>query len=121
MEMHLQVNLIVRQLTPFEQLVCEHLCDGLTNAAIAQATSHTEKVIENTVSRVAQAFTLRSNTEINLRVLLALAYRTHFGDLAFDKLNVPCKHLQILPDGSRHCLQHCHEEISNSLKVNLRS
>ena len=108
MEAHLQVNIIVRPLTPFEQLVCEHLCDGLTNAAIAQATSHTEKVIENTVSRVAQTFTLRSNTEINLRVLLALAYRTNFGDLAFDKLNVPCKHLQILPDGSRHCLQHCH-------------
>ena len=104
----MQVNLIVRPLTPFEQLVCEHLCDGLTNAAIAQATSHTEKVIENTVSRVAQAFTLRSNTEINLRVLLALAYRTHFGDHAFDKLNLPCKHLKILPDGSRHCMQHCH-------------
>ena len=108
MEAQLQVNLIVRPLTPFEQLVCEHLCDGLTNAAIAQATSHTEKVIENTVSRVAQAFILRSNTEINLRVLLALAYRTHFGDRAFDKLNLPCKHLQILPDGSRHCMQHCH-------------
>jgi hypothetical protein len=108
MEAQLQVNLIVRPLTPFEQLVCEHLCDGLTNAAIAQATSHTEKVIENTVSRVAQAFTLRSNTEINLRVLLALAYRTHFGDRAFDKLNLPCKHLQILPDGSRYCMQHCH-------------
>lgn len=108
MEAQLQVNLIVRPLTPFEQLVCEHLSDGLTNAAIAQATSHTEKVIENTVSRVAQAFTLRSNTEVNLRVLLALAYRTHFGDRAFDKLNLPCKHLQILPDGSRHCMQHCH-------------
>ena len=107
MEMHLQVNLIGCPLTPFEQLVCEHLCDGLTNAAIAQATTHTEKVIENTVSRVAQAFTLRSNTEINLRVLLALAYRTHFGDLAFDKLNIVCKHLQTFPDGSRHCLQHC--------------
>ena len=107
MEMHMQVNLIVRPLTPFEQLVCEHLCDGLTNAAIARATAHTEKVIENTVSRVAQAFTLRSNTEINLRVLLALAYRTHFGDLAFDKLNIACKHPQTLPDGSRHCLQHC--------------
>ncbi len=53
MEMHLQVNLIGCPLTPFEQLVCEHLCDGLTNAAIAQATAHTEKVIENTVSRVA--------------------------------------------------------------------
>ncbi len=104
----MQVNMIVRPLTPFEHLVCEHLCDGLTNAAVAQATSHTEKVIENTVSRVAQAFTLRSNTEINLRVLLALAYRTHFGDRAFDKLNLPCKHLQILPDGSRHCMQHRH-------------
>lgn len=107
MEMLVQVNMIVRPLTPFEQLVCEHLCDGLTNAAIAQATCHTEKVIENTVSRVAQAFSLRSNAEINLRVLLALTYRTHFGDAAFDKLNVSCKHLQIFPDGSRHCLQHC--------------
>lgn len=104
MEMHLQVNLIVRSLTPFEQLVCEHLCDGLTNAAIARTISHTEKVIENTVSRVAQAFNLRSNTEINLRVSLALAYWTHFGDLALDKLNVSCKHLQALSDGSRHSM-----------------
>lgn len=105
--MHLRVNLMVRTLTPFEQLVCEHLCDGLTNAAIAQATSHTEKVVENTVSRAAQAFSLRSNTEINLRVLLALTYRTHFGDRAFDKLNIACKHLTIYPDGSKRCLQHC--------------
>ena len=63
----MNVNILLRELTPFEQLVCEHLCDGLTNSAIARETAHTEKVIENTVSRVAQSFAIKSNGEVNLR------------------------------------------------------
>jgi DNA-binding NarL/FixJ family response regulator len=61
LETALDVNILLRELTPFEQLVCEHLCDGLTNSAIAKTTAHTEKVIENTVSRVAHAFSIKSN------------------------------------------------------------
>lgn len=69
----------------------------MTNAAIAKTTSHTEKVVENTVSRAAHAFSIKSSTDINLRVLLALAYRSHFGDKAFDKLGIAYHHLVIGP------------------------
>ena len=91
----MEFNILLRELTPFEHLVCEHLCEGMTNAAIAKTTSHTEKVVENTVSRAAHAFSIKSSTDINLRVLLALAYRSHFGDKAFDKLGIACQHLVI--------------------------
>jgi DNA-binding NarL/FixJ family response regulator len=102
----LDVKILLRELTPFEQLVCEHLCDGLTNTAIAKATAHTDKVIENTISRVAHAFSIKSNGEINVRVLLALAYRTHFGDKAFDKLGTTCQHLEVGPNGEQVCAKH---------------
>jgi DNA-binding NarL/FixJ family response regulator len=102
----LDVKILLRELSPFEQLVCEHLCDGLTNGAIAKATAHTDKVIENTVSRVAHAFSIKSNGEVNVRVLLALAYRTQFGDKAFDKLGTACQHLAAGPNGEQICAKH---------------
>ena len=95
-----------RELTPFEHLVANHLCDGLSNAAIARATSHSEKVVENTVSRSAQVFGIKSDAQTNLRVLLALAYRAHYGDQAFDKLDLPCLHLEVGPDGKAMCNRH---------------
>ena len=104
--MALDVKILLRELSPFEQLVCEHLCDGLTNGAIAKATAHTDKVIENTVSRVAHAFSIKSNGEVNVRVLLALAYRTQFGDKAFDKLGTACQHLAAGPNGEQICAKH---------------
>jgi DNA-binding NarL/FixJ family response regulator len=97
---------LLRELTPFEHLICKHLCDGLTNLAIAQETAHTEKVVENSVSRVAKAFGIKSSNEVNVRVLLALAYRSHFGDQALDKLGIDCKHLVVRPDGVRLCTKH---------------
>ena len=97
---------MLRDLTPFEHLVADHLCDGLSNAAIARSTAHSEKVIENTVSRSAQVFGIKSDGETNLRVLLALAYRTHYGDQAFDKLHVPCSHFEVGPDGQSLCNRH---------------
>ena len=106
MESVLDVNILLRELTPFEQLVCEHLCDGLTNSAIAKTTAHTEKVIENTVSRVAHAFSIKSNGEVNVRVLLALTYRSHFGDKAFDKFGATCMHLTVGPNGEQICTKH---------------
>ena len=65
-----------------------------------------EKVVQNTVSRSAQVFGIKSDSETNLRVLLALAYRAHYGDKAFDKLNVPCSHLVIGTDGQAMCNNH---------------
>jgi len=97
---------MTRELSPFEHLVAQHMCDGLSNAAIAHETSHTEKVIENTISRMARAFGIQSRPEINLRVLLALAYRAQFGDGSFEKLGIDCVHAEIGPDGKRYCNRH---------------
>ena len=106
MTMARDITITTRELTPFEQLVLELVCEGKSNAAIAAQTSHSEKVVENTVSRSAQVFGIKSDGETNLRVLLALAYRTHYGDKAFDKLNVPCSHYEVGPDGSSLCNRH---------------
>ena len=100
------ITISTRELTPFEQLVLELVCEGKSNGAIALQTSHSEKVIENTVSRMARAFGIKSDGETNIRVLLALAYRTHFGDGSFDKLNIDCSHSKVGEDGIRYCDKH---------------
>ncbi len=100
------ITIMQRELTPFEHLVLDSLCKGMSNAAIAHGTSHTEKVIENTVSRSARVFGITSDGDTNVRVLLALAYRTHFGDAAFDSFGLPCQHLQPGPDGKMYCARH---------------
>lgn len=101
-----RLTILTRELTPYEHLVAAHLCDGLSNAAIARETAHSEKVVENTVSRMAKALGVQSGPDINIRVLIALAYRAHFGDKAFDKLNLPCQHLEMGPDGQIICNRH---------------
>lgn len=95
-----------RELTPFEHLVAQHLCDGLSNIAVAKATAHNEKVVENTVSRMAPVFGIKSDGDTNIRVLLALAYRAHFGDGSFDKLNLDCSHNKVGTDGKTYCDKH---------------
>jgi DNA-binding NarL/FixJ family response regulator len=102
----MDIRILNRDLTPFEHLTAEHMCDGLSNVAIAHETAHTEKVIENTISRMARAFGIKADADTNFRVLLALAYRTQFGDKSFEKLGVPCSHLEIGPDGKSYCNQH---------------
>lgn len=105
-DMARDITIATRELSPFEQLVLNLLCEGKSNSAIAAETAHTEKVIENTVSRSAQVFGIKSDSETNLRVLLALAFRTHYGDKAFDTLNVPCSHFEVGPDGKSMCNRH---------------
>ena len=100
------ITIAARELSPFEKLVLNLLCEGKSNASIAHETAHTEKTIENTVSRSAQVFGIKSDRETNLRVLLALAFRAHYGDKAFDDLNVPCAHLEVGPDGKAMCNHH---------------
>lgn len=97
---------LTRELTAFEHQVLTRVCDGMTNAAIARDTGHSEKVVENTVSRSAQAFNLRSDRDTNLRVILALAYRSHFGDAAFDKFGIECQWVELGADGARSCSRH---------------
>jgi DNA-binding NarL/FixJ family response regulator len=104
--MSMDITIALRELTPFEQLVLGHLCEGKSNAAIAKETSHTEKVIENTVSRSARVFGITSDGETNVRVLLALAFRAHHGDSAFDQLGVACSHFEMGSDGVAICNRH---------------
>ncbi len=100
------ITISSRELTPFERLVMDLLCEGKSNAAIAHETSHTEKVVENTVSRTAKTFGIKADGDTNLRVLLALAYRTHYGDRAFEQLGVACQHMEVGPDGRMICSRH---------------
>jgi len=102
------ITITTRELTPFEQLVLGLLCEGKSNAAIARETNHTEKVVENTISRSAKAFGITSDGDTNIRVLLALAYRTHYGDAAFDRLNVPCSHFELNGQGQAICNRDMH-------------
>jgi DNA-binding NarL/FixJ family response regulator len=102
------VTISARELNPFEQLVLGLLCRGKTNSAMARETSHTEKVIENTISRAAKAFSIKSDPDTNIRVLLALAFRTHYGDAAFDRLNVACAHLETNSEGQSLCNRNIH-------------
>ena len=78
---------MTRALSPFEHQVLTLLCDGLTNAAIAREVRQSEKVIENTVSRVSKAFTITDRDDHNLRVAIAIAYRINFGDTTLEKIN----------------------------------
>jgi len=102
------ITITNRELSPFEQLVLGLLCEGKTNSAIARETNHTEKVIENTISRSAKAFSITSDEDTNIRVLLALAFRTHYGDAAFDRLGVPCAHFEINGQGQGVCNRETH-------------
>ena len=102
------ITIASRELTPFERLVLELLCEGKSNSAIAAETNHTEKSIENTVSRSAKVFNIKSDGDTNMRVLLALAFRTHYGDSAFDRLGVPCAHFEINGQGQPMCNREIH-------------
>ena len=102
------ITITARELSPFEQLVLGLVCEGKTNSAIARETNHTEKVVENTISRSAKALGIISDQDTNIRVLLALAFRTHYGDAAFDRLGVPCSHMEINGQGQPICNREVH-------------
>jgi DNA-binding NarL/FixJ family response regulator len=108
LKMARDITITSRELSPFEQLVLGLLCEGKTNSAIARETNHTEKVVENTISRSAKAFGITSDGDTNIRVLLALAFRTHYGDAAFDRLHVPCAHFEINGEGQGICNRELH-------------
>ena len=92
-----------RELSPFEILVLDLLCEGKSNKLIASELRHSEKVVENTISRAAKVFNIINDKETNIRVLLALAYRTHYGDKAFDRLGIPCHYFSTLDNGMSIC------------------
>ena len=74
-----------REILPFEHLVLALMCDGLTNRAIANEIKPTEKIVENTISRAADAFSIKSSAERNLRVSLTIAYLAYSGEVTIKK------------------------------------
>jgi len=106
--MSVRIAILARELTPFEHLILCSLCEGKTNSAIARETSHTEKVVENTIARSAKAFNIKPDHDTNIRVLLALGYRAHFGDAPVDRVKAACSHFQVREDGQLDCNHEIH-------------
>jgi DNA-binding NarL/FixJ family response regulator len=102
------ITISSRELSPFEYLVLGLVCEGKTNSAIARETNHTEKIVENTISRSAKSFGITSDADTNMRVTLALAFRAQYGDAAFDRLGVPCAHTEINGQGQPVCTREVH-------------
>lgn len=80
-----------RSLSPVEHLVLKCVCNGQSNLSISQTTHFTVKTVENTISRSARVFGVTSTPEINLRVLLAIAYRINFGEIESQVSNARSK------------------------------
>ena len=70
-----------RSLSPAEHLVLKCVCNGQSNSLISENTHFSIKSVENAISRSARVFGVTSTPNINLRVLLAVAYRINFGDI----------------------------------------
>lgn len=81
-------NVPARDLTSLEHSILQFMCQGKSNSAIAHETNRSIKVVENTISRVVRVFGITSSCDNNIRVLLALAYRTNHGDIAYQSLLV---------------------------------
>lgn len=70
-----------RELSPVEHLILQALCNGQSNLCISENTHYSVKTIENTISRSARVMGVISTPNINMRVLLAIAYRINFGEI----------------------------------------
>lgn len=103
-----RIAVLERELTPFEHLILCLLCEGKTNSAIARETCHTEKVVENTIARSAKAFSIKSDPDTNIRVLLTLGYRAHYGDSPVDQLKAASSHFEVGADGKLLCNHESH-------------
>jgi len=75
------IKTMSRSLSPAEHLVLKSVCNGQSNLAISENTHFSIKSVENAISRSAKVFGICSTSDINFRVLLAVAYRLNFGDI----------------------------------------
>jgi DNA-binding NarL/FixJ family response regulator len=85
-----------RRLSPVEHLVLKAVCSGQSNLCISERTHYSIKTVENTISRSARVFGVMSGPDINLRVLLAVAYRVNFGDSETQMKNLDVKEVPVL-------------------------
>ena len=76
-----------RKLSPTEHLVLKCVCNGQSNSLISENTHFSVKSVENAISRSARVFGVTSTPDVNLRVLLAVAYRINFGEIAFKQVS----------------------------------
>ena len=87
---------MTRSLTPTEHLILKCLCTGQSNSRISETTHFSIKTIENSISRSAGVFGVKSGVNVNLRVLLSLAYRANFKNSAFNSTELAITHLDSL-------------------------
>lgn len=83
-----------RTLSPSEHLILRCLCTGQSNIAISNSTHFSIKSVENTISRSAKVFGVLAGVNINLRVLLALAYRANFQNTDFNSTQLAIDYLE---------------------------
>ncbi len=88
--------LMSRTLTPTEHLVLKKVCTGNTNLAISEKLHMSVKSVENSISRSARALGIGADKRINIRVLVALAYRANFQNVPFNSTKLAVGHLENL-------------------------
>ena len=77
--------------------------NALTKGMYSSLAEHLRQAVGDFGIR---AVVIKADGDTNLRVLLALAYRTHYGDKAFERLGVACQHMELGPDGKYVCTRH---------------
>ena len=90
------LHLMSRKLSPTEHLVLQSLCTGNSNASIAEARHMSVKSVENAISRSARALGVGTDKNINIRVLVAIAYRANFQNVPFNSTARAVEHIQEL-------------------------
>lgn len=90
------IQKLSKSLSPSEHLIIKCVCTGQSNVAISETTSYSIKCIENSISRSAKILGVVSGPDVNLRVLLVIAYRANFPDPTFDPVELAVKHLRSL-------------------------
>lgn len=90
------ISLMSRTLSPVEHLILKALCKGQSNLFISENTHYSVKTVENTISRSARVFGVTSTPNINLRVLLAIAYRVNFGEIESKVINLDMNEVSLL-------------------------
>jgi DNA-binding NarL/FixJ family response regulator len=83
-------------LSPIEHLILKAVCNGQSNLCISENTHYSVKTVENTISRSARVFGVTSTPNINLRVLLAIAYRVNFGEIETHKIKMDAKEFSLI-------------------------
>jgi DNA-binding NarL/FixJ family response regulator len=89
----------VRLLTPTQMEILRLLSSGMTNSAIAQHRSTSERAVEKQVKAIYAALDLESDKTTNARVLAALRYSDTIGDTMTDAMPVESIDIEAMSAG----------------------